>query len=64
MAILVINSENYSERLVGFELRCRGCGSTRVTLDIDWAAYPSASWCRVVTICDDCHRDEQIYEYL
>lgn len=62
MAILVINSEDYSEKLTGFELTCTSCGSKRVTLDLDWAAYPSDSWCKVTTICEDCHRDETVYE--
>ena len=62
MAILVINSEDYSERLQGFGLTCKGCQSRNVELEIDWAAYPSASWLRVTTICKDCHQDEEIYD--
>jgi hypothetical protein len=62
MALLVINSEDYSERLKDFQITCNGCGGKRVTLDIDWAAYPSASWCKVTASCEDCHRDETVYE--
>ena len=62
MALLVINSEDFSERLRGFTLRCAKCGSDRVALDIDWAAYPSSVWCRVTVICNECHADETIYD--
>jgi hypothetical protein len=62
MALLVINSEDFSERLQSFDLACKGCGSHKVTLDIDWAAYPSCSWFRVSISCDDCHRDEELYD--
>lgn len=33
MARLVLNSNDFTDRLTGFELRCKKCGSTRVTLD-------------------------------
>lgn len=62
MAILIINSEDYSEKLQDFELTCKSCGSRKITLDLDWAAYPSAQWCRLITSCGECHRDEEIYE--
>jgi hypothetical protein len=61
MARLVINSDDLSEKLTGFELKCKECWSNRVTLDIDWAAYPSASWCNVTVICEDCKHDEDVY---
>ena len=61
MARLVINSSDLSEKLAGFELKCKICGSKRVTLDIDWAAYPSGSWFNVDVICEDCKHDEEIY---
>lgn len=61
MAILVINSNDLSEKLTGFALKCNQCESNRVTLDINWAAYPSASWCKVTVICNDCKHDEEIY---
>jgi hypothetical protein len=61
MARLVVNSDDLSEKLTGFDLKCKECGSNRVTLDIDWAAYPSCSWCRVTVICEDCKRDEEVY---
>lgn len=61
MAILIINSEDMSEKLMGFELKCRKCGSNRVALDIDWAAYPSVSWCTVTVICKSCNHDEIVY---
>lgn len=62
MAILVINGEDYSERLTSFSLTCKCCSGTNVELEVDWAAYPSAAWCKVTTICKDCHNDETIYE--
>lgn len=58
---LVVNSRDLSERLREFSLACK-CGSRRVTLDVDWAAYPSASWLKITLICDDCHADEEIYD--
>lgn len=61
-ARLVINAENFANKLRDFSLRCGQCGSGNVTLDIDWAAYPSASWCTVTVICDDCNADEEIYD--
>jgi len=61
-ARLVINSADFSAKLSGFNLSCTKCGSKAVTLDVDWAAYPSASWCKVTAICDACHHDEEVYE--
>ena len=61
-ARLVINGSDMSAKLRDFSLSCRECGSREVTLDIDWAAYPSASWCRVVASCDQCKADETIYD--
>jgi hypothetical protein len=61
MAILVINDRDLSEKLKDFSLTCNNCGSKKVTLDIDWAAYPSASWMNVTLSCADCHKDEDIY---
>lgn len=62
MALLVINSDDFSDRLRGFALSCKACGSSRVTLDINWAAYPSCSWATVTVICDACKQDETIYD--
>lgn len=62
MARLVVNSDDFSNRLRKFEMKCRSCNSGNVTLDIDWASYPSASWFNITIICDDCHHDEKIYE--
>ena len=62
MAILVINSHNLSSKLKDFSFACNKCGSNKVTLDIDWAAYPSAAWCRITVICDACKQDEEIYD--
>jgi len=62
MARLIINSNDFSEKLTGFELKCKRCGSNKVTLDLDWAAYPSASWCRLEVICEDCKHDETVFE--
>lgn len=61
MAILVLNGVDFTEKLCGFEFKCLKCHSPKVTLDIDWAAYPSASWFNVTVVCDECHNDEQIY---
>jgi len=60
MARLVINEKDFSEKLTAFSLSCMSCGSSRVTLDIDWAAYPSASWLKVNVICEECAHDEEI----
>jgi hypothetical protein len=61
MARLVINSDDFTAKLKEFSLKCNECGSENVTLDIDWAAYPSASWFTVEVICEDCKKDEKIY---
>lgn len=61
MARLVINSTDLSEKLHSFSLRCDKCESARVTLDIDWASYPSASWLKIDIICDDCKHDEEVF---
>ena len=61
MAILVINNNDYSAKLKNFSLECNKCGSKNIELEIDWAAYPSASWLNITTICKDCHTDEDIY---
>jgi hypothetical protein len=61
-ARLVINATDFSQKLTGFALRCQACNSDAVTLDLDWAAYPSASWCRVTVICEACKHDEEVYE--
>jgi hypothetical protein len=60
MAILVINSDDYTEKLKDFSLTCQACGSKEVELEIDWAAYPSDSWLIVKTICKTCHTEETI----
>jgi hypothetical protein len=60
-AKLVINSNDFTEKLTGFSLSCKNCKSNHVTLDIDWAAYPSASWVKVNVICEECKSDEEIY---
>lgn len=62
MARLVINSAEFTKKLRDFTLKCNECESSNVTLDIDWAAYPSSSWCEVTVICEDCKKDETIYE--
>lgn len=61
MAIFTLNSNDLSSRLTGFELKCKECGSTNVTLDIDQAAYPSAGWLNIWVSCDDCKYNEEIY---
>lgn len=61
MAILVINNEDFTEKLKDFALKCKNCDGGEVELEIDWAAYPSASWCKVTVICKACHNDEEVY---
>lgn len=62
MARLIVNSDDFSSKLKKFEMACKSCGSEKVTLDIDWAAYPSCSWMKIIIICDDCHHDETILD--
>jgi len=62
MAILIINGDNYATKLTEFEIKYKKCGSGNIELEIDWAAYPSAAWCTITTICKDCHADETIYD--
>ena len=61
MALLIINRKDYSNKLKGFALQCKACGSNNIELEVDWAAYPSDSWCRITTICKHCHAEEEIY---
>ena len=61
MAILILNDDDFSGKLQNFRLNCKNCGSSKVTLDIDWAAYPSCSWLNVNVICEECKHDEEIY---
>jgi hypothetical protein len=60
MARLVVNGEDFSSQLTRFTLQCNECGSEKVALDIDWAAYPSCSWCTISVICEFCHHEEII----
>lgn len=60
MPRFVFNSEDVSDKLTGFSLQCKQCGSTHVTLDLDLWNYPSDSGAKVTVICDDCHFDEEI----
>lgn len=62
MAILLINNEDFTEKLSGFTFRCNKCGSEKVAFDIDWAAYPSASWFKITVICADCYYEEDVYD--
>lgn len=62
MAILLVNDTDFSSKLKEFSLQCNSCNSSKVTLDIDWAAYPSASWFKITVSCEDCHTDEDIYD--
>jgi len=61
MVRLVINDDDFAEKLTGFVLKCGECGSNQVTLDIDWAAYPSATWLEVYVICEKCKHCEEIF---
>lgn len=61
MARLLINDEDHSKKLKEFSLACNKCNSKNVTLDIDWAAYTSGSWCKVSIICENCKKSEEIY---
>lgn len=62
MARLVVNSSELSNKLINFSLECSSCNSNNVTLDIDWAAYPSSSWLRILLVCDDCKKDEEVFD--
>lgn len=64
MARLVINSDEFTKKLERFSFKCSECGSSAVTIDIDWAAYPSCSWLKIIAICDDCKSDETIYDII
>lgn len=61
-ARLVINSDDFSQKLTSFTLSCKNCGSNKVTLDVDWVSYPSASWLKIAAICDECNHDECVFE--
>ena len=61
-ARLVINSADLSSKLKDFSLSCGKCSSRDVTLDIDWAAYPSASWMSVTVVCEECKHEEEIFD--
>lgn len=61
MALLVINGTDLSQKLQDFSLTCKQCGCKDVTLDIDWAAYPSCSWLDITLSCGTCHSDEKIH---
>ena len=61
-ARLVVNGDEFATKMVQFSLKCLQCGSRRVTLDIDWAAYPSGSWCHITFDCLNCKYEETIYE--
>lgn len=58
---LVINNQDFSSKLNKFSLKCSKCGSYDITFDIDWAAYPSCAWCSIITICEGCKNEEEIY---
>ena len=62
MTRLLLENEDFSCKLEDFILQCKKCGSFKVTIDIDWAAYPSCSWLNVTLICEDCKHDEEVYE--
>lgn len=61
MPQLTLKDEDLNQ-LKKFELKCKNCGSTRCEVEVDWAAYPSASWNTTKVICKDCHEDETVYE--
>lgn len=62
MARLIVDGDDFSEKLKEFSITCKKCGSKKVTFDIDWAAYPSCSWLKLSVICEDCKVDETIYD--
>lgn len=61
MAIVTISSGDLKQ-LEKFEIRCKICGSTNCELEINWAAYPSASWNSTTIICKNCHEEESCYD--
>lgn len=62
MAILTVGFGNRPEKLNSFDVKCKACGSENVELQIDWAAYPSASWNKLTIVCNDCFVDEKVYD--
>lgn len=60
MAILIINKEDFSERLKDFNITCKKCKSNKVELVVNWAAYPSCAWFGIDVICTDCKHGEEI----
>ena len=63
MARLIIQDEDFSSKLKDFSITCKECGGKNVTLDIDWACYPSCCFGGATLICEDCHKDETIYDW-
>jgi hypothetical protein len=61
MALVTLSNEDLKQ-LKKFEITCNTCGSKNCAIEIDWAAYPSASWNTTTVICKDCHEDETCYE--
>lgn len=61
MSIVIIKQD----ALLGmakFQFKCLKCGSENVQLEIDWAAYPFASWSTTTIICNNCHEEEILHE--
>lgn len=61
MAIVTLGEDSL-RKLEKFSVTCKKCGSNNCAIEIDWAAYPSASWNNIEIICKDCHEDETVYE--
>lgn len=62
MPILVIDGRNFSNKLKKFDMVCRECGSTEITIEIDWDNYPSGGWYKITAICTKCHADETLFD--
>jgi hypothetical protein len=58
MAILIINNEDYSNKLKNFSFNCKECNSNNIELEVDWGCYPSDSWIGITTICKNCFNEE------
>lgn len=61
MAKLLINDDDFSGNLTGFNLNCKECGSNKVILDVVWATYSDGASVNFAVICKDCRHQEAVY---
>lgn len=57
----IINSEELSEMLPNFDIECRECGSTNVTLDIAVERGADQEWMNITFICEGCQHADDIW---